>query len=77
MNAGSDATSSAATPALAASAHTAWPQTTPAAVRMPAGRPPASVLRSVSAVSWPGVAMTTAATPMNAISSVMSTHHPK
>ena len=67
-NAGSDATSSAATPALAATAHTAWPSTTPHAVRTPARRPPPSVLRTVSAVSWPGVTITTIATPRNASS---------
>ena len=38
---------------------------------MPARRPPASVLRTVSAVSWPGVTITTTATPRNASSSAI------
>jgi hypothetical protein len=65
-NAGSEATSSAAMPALAAAVHTASPRATPAAVATPAARPPSSALRTVSAVSGPGVTMTRAATPTKA-----------
>src|SRR5215207_2897115 len=65
-NAGSEATSSAAMPTLAAMVHTAWPSTTPSAVAAPHARPPRSALRTVSAVSGPGVTMTSAATPTNA-----------
>ena len=65
-NAGSEATSSAARPALAAAVHTASPRATPAAVATPAPRPPSSALRTVSAVSGPGVTITRAATPTKA-----------
>jgi hypothetical protein len=65
-NAGSEATSSAARPTLAATVHTASPATTPAAVATPAPRPPSSALRTVSAVSGPGVTITRAATPTKA-----------
>src|SRR5690242_19171141 len=71
-NAGADARSSAAMPALAASAQIAWPTATPPAVRMPLPRPPKSVFRIVSAVSWPGVTMTTAETPRNARTCVIT-----
>jgi drug/metabolite transporter (DMT)-like permease len=57
---------SATTPALAATVQTAWPAATPPAVAIPFRRPPATVLRMVSAVSWPGVQMTTAETATNA-----------
>src|SRR4029453_2726805 len=56
----------ATTRKLAGSAQTAWPVEIPSAVRMPARRPPSSVLRTVTAVSGPGVMMTTADTPRNA-----------
>ena len=69
--AGSEARRSAVMPALAASVHTAWPVETPSAVSTPARRPPSSVLRIVSAVSWPGVTITSAETPRNARSSFM------
>jgi hypothetical protein len=68
MNSGADASSTAESPALAASAHTSCPLTTPAAVAIPQLRPPSSVLRMVSAVSWPGVTITTAETPRKAAS---------
>ena len=55
-------------PALAASVQTAWPVETPSAVRTPVRRPPASVFLIVSAVSWPGVTITSAETPRNASS---------
>src|SRR5437016_9969891 len=54
----SDATSSATMPALVASTQTACPTTMPNAVKMPPLRPPMMVLRTVSAVSGPGVTMT-------------------
>jgi hypothetical protein len=50
--AGSDVTSRAAMPALAATVQHAYPPETPIAVRIPARRPPSSVFRIVSAVSW-------------------------
>ena len=53
-------------PALAASVHTACPVETPSAVSTPARRPPASVFLIVSAVSWPGVTITSAETPRKA-----------
>ena len=53
-------------PARAASVPAAWPSATPPAVATPVPRPPESVLRMVSAVSWPGVQMTTADTATNA-----------
>src|SRR5689334_18793967 len=59
-------------PALAASAQIAWPTATPPAVRMPLPRPPKSVFRIVRAVSWPGVTMTTAETPRNARTCVIT-----
>jgi hypothetical protein len=65
-NAGSEATSSAAMPTLAASVQVARPIVTPAAVATPQARPPSSTLRTVSAVSGPGVTITRAATPANA-----------
>ena len=68
MNAGSEATSSAAIPALAVTVHTARPSDTPSAVAIPHARPPSSALRTVSAVSGPGVVIVRAATPTNAIS---------
>ena len=66
MNAGCEATSKAASPALAATAHVTCPLTTPSAVKTPPRRPPASVFRIVSAVSRPGVTMTRSETPRNA-----------
>src|SRR5947209_14861692 len=57
---------SAARPALVATVQTNCPLATPQAVRTPDRRPPASVLRMVSAVSWPGVTMTRIETPRNA-----------
>ena len=56
----------ATTPALAAIVQSAWPSATPAAVATPSRRPPASVFRIVSAVSCPGVQITTAETATNA-----------
>ena len=64
--AGSDALSSVTTPALAATVHVARPSATPAAVAIPLRRPPESVFRIVSAVSCPGVQMTTTDTATNA-----------
>src|SRR6185312_1932030 len=61
-----DATSSAVRPNAAASVQPACPIATPAAVATPACRPPWSVFRIVSAVSWPGVMITTAEVPRNA-----------
>lgn len=63
---GSDARSNATTPALAATAQVRIPSVTPAAVAMPLARPPEIVLRTMSAVSGPGVQITTAETPTNA-----------
>src|SRR4051794_30261778 len=56
-------------PALVAIVHVACPADTPTAVKTPATRPPSSVLRIVSAVSWPGVTITSADTPRKATSS--------
>ena len=70
MNAGSEAASSAAIPTADASVHTACPDETPSAVKIPARRPPSSELRIVSAVSGPGVTITIADTPRKAASSV-------
>jgi hypothetical protein len=53
-------------PRLVAKAQTAWPTETPSAVKMPPARPPSRVLRTVTAVSGPGVMMTSADTPRNA-----------
>src|SRR2546425_3294214 len=66
VNTGSEATMSAARPALVATVQTNCPLATPQAVRTPDRRPPASVLRIVNAVSWPGVTMTRMETPRNA-----------
>src|SRR5436190_20504387 len=63
---GADAISRTASPALVAAVHVAWPAATPAAVATPERRPPARVLRIVSAVSWPGVQMTSSDTPRKA-----------
>ena len=68
--AGSEAARRAAIPAAVASVQVACPVDTPSAVKIPARRPPMSVLRIVSAVSGPGVAITIAETPRNAKSSV-------
>src|SRR5438067_3013807 len=57
---------SAARPALVATVQINCPLATPAAVRTPDRRPPASVLRIVNAVSWPGVTMTRMEMPRNA-----------
>src|SRR4051794_35263597 len=56
-------------PTLVATVHIVCPADTPTAVKSPATRPPRSVLRIVSAVSWPGVTITSADTPRNARSS--------
>src|SRR6187200_3261499 len=53
-------------PRLVATVQIACPVATPAAVPVPARRPPISVLRIVRAVSWPGVRMTTRAMARNA-----------
>ena len=53
-------------PTLVATDHVAWPSATPTAVATPAGRPPTSVLRMVSAVSGPGDMMTKSETPRKA-----------
>ena len=70
--AGFDATSSAATPAALATDQIASPVETPTAVPIPASRPPEIVLRIVSAVSGPGVQMTTTASPTNASRSAIA-----
>ena len=62
--------------ALAASVHVACPIATPAAVATPEARPPSSTLRTVSAVSGPGVTITRAATPTNAHSAAIYTEVP-
>src|ERR671925_622464 len=64
--AGSHATRRAVTPVLVARAQMAWPLETPTAVKTPARRPSDSVLRTVSTVSCPGVAMTNPETPRKA-----------
>ena len=51
---------------LAATVHVESPSATPPADATPHLRPPESVFRIVSAVSWPGVQMTTAETATNA-----------
>ncbi len=66
VKSGCDAATSAAMPAAAASVQKAMPVTMPAAVRTPFTRPPTSVLRTMSAVSGPGVQITTAEIPMKA-----------
>src|SRR5919204_1588435 len=71
-NADSDARMSADNPALVVSAHVTWPLLTPHAVKTPARLPPTSVLRIVSAVSCPGVTMTSTETPRNAASSCIA-----
>jgi hypothetical protein len=53
-------------PALVAMAQAHCPVDTPRAVNMPQRRLPRSEFRIVSAVSCPGVTMTSAAIPMNA-----------
>src|SRR5437879_6599233 len=58
-------------PPLAASVHIACPQNTPAAVNSPPRLPPAKVPLTTTAVSGPGVMMTTADTPANAINGVI------
>jgi hypothetical protein len=65
-NAGSNATISAASPTLEASAQTACPTETPTAVRMPPRRPPSSEFRIVRAVSCPGLTMTRSEIPTKA-----------
>lgn len=60
---GSLATSSATSPRLVANAQIDRPVATPNAVSKPPARPPSKVLRMVSAVSGPGVQITSAATP--------------
>src|SRR5919204_2580418 len=71
-NADSDARMSADNPALVVSAHVTWPLLTPHAVKTPARLPPMSVLRIVSAVSCPGVTMTSTETPRKAASSCIA-----
>src|SRR3989442_7103325 len=66
VNTGSEATMSAARPALVATVQTNCPLATPAAVSTPDRRAPTSVLRMASAVSWPGGMMTRVETPRNA-----------
>ena len=56
-------------PTLAASVQTSWPVLTPSAVKIPARRVPSREFRTVSAVSGPGVQMTTSATARKATSS--------
>ena len=73
--AGSEATSSAVMPTLAATVQQACPVRTPKAVITPALRPPSRVLRMVTAVSGPGVTMTSTATPRNASTSFMLLVH--
>src|SRR5215510_5346231 len=65
-NTGSEAAMTTASPALVATVQVACPAATPNAVASPARRAPASVFRMVSAVSWPGVQMTSSETPRNA-----------
>jgi hypothetical protein len=65
-NSGSDATSSAVIPALAASAQIASPLETPSAVNTPPRNPPAIAERTVTAVSGPGVVITSSERPMKA-----------
>ena len=66
--AGSDAWISSAIPKLVASVQTACPMATPAAVATPQRRPPAKALRTVRAVSGPGVQITITETPRKASS---------
>ena len=66
VNSGADAISTTARPALVAMVQVAWPTDTPAAVATPARRPPSSVFRIVSAVSCPGVQITSSDTPKKA-----------
>src|SRR5262245_11324930 len=58
-------------PALVASAQIVSPVATPSAVNTPPARPPSSVLRTVTAVSGPGVARMTKETPTNARNDVI------
>ena len=67
-NAGSDAWISSAIPKLVATVQTACPMATPAAVATPQRRPPAKALRTVRAVSGPGVQITITETPTKATS---------
>ena len=53
-------------PMLVASAQIACPVAIPSAVKMPPARPPSSVLRTVTAVSGPGVTMTSTEMPRKA-----------
>src|SRR5207249_1374941 len=66
----SDAVRSAASPALAATVQHAWPHATPTAVRSPPRRPARNEFRIVSAVSCPGVTITSSETPTKAASPV-------
>ena len=61
---------SAAMPKLAATVHTAWPSATPGRGGDAAGAPARQRVADVSAVSWPGVQITSAETPRNATSPV-------
>src|SRR4051812_14536611 len=65
VNANCDARRRAARPTAVQIAQVACPAATPTAVRKPLRRPPRSALRIVSAVSGPGVTITTAETARN------------
>jgi len=65
VKAGPQAASSAVRPAPTARVQAACPLATPRAENTPPRRPAASVLRITSAVSWPGVTMTSADTATN------------
>ena len=67
MNAVAEACTIAATPSAAASVQTSRPLTTPNAVAIAGRRPYSRAFFVTSAVSGPGVAMTSAATPRNAV----------
>ena len=68
MNAVAEALSSAAIPSAEAAAHAKHPATTPTAVATAARMPPATALRVTSAMSAPGVTVSTAATAEKASS---------
>jgi hypothetical protein len=67
-NTGSEAASRATAPRLLANTQSAWPQTTPSAVKAPPRPPPSRLVRTVSAVSGPGVMITSAEMPRKASS---------
>ena len=62
---GAEAIRSVARPALVVTVQTAWPDVTPMAVANPLRRPPINVFRIVSAVSCPGVTITSKEMPTN------------